>query len=76
MADIVLSKRAHHWPVPSSHFLNCYAITCLDRPRGLQEVEAPRISKQSAHEGDKVVSPTHLPPLPQERFLVLISVRG
>jgi len=29
---------------------------------GLQEVEAPRISRQSAHEGGKVVSPTHPAP--------------
>jgi len=35
--------------------------TGLDRPWGLQEVEAPRISKQSA---PTVVSPTHRPPLP------------
>ena len=35
-----------------------------------------QISRQSAYEGDKVVSPTHRPPLPQEIFLVLISVRG
>jgi len=36
-----------------------------------------QISRQSAHEGGKVVSPTHRPPLPpQEIFLVLISVRG
>ena len=34
-----------------------------------------QISRQSAH-GDKVVSPTHRPPLPQEIFLILISVRG
>jgi hypothetical protein len=35
------------------------------------------ISRQSAHEGGKIVSPTHrLPPPPQEIFLVLISVRG
>jgi hypothetical protein len=33
-----------------------------------------QISRQSAHEGDKVVSPTHL--YPQEISLVLISVRG
>jgi len=33
------------------------------------------ISRQSANEGGKV-SPTHRPPLPQEIFLVLISVRG
>ena len=36
-----------------------------------------QISRQSAHEGGKVVSPKHWPPLPpQEIFLVLISVRG
>ena len=34
------------------------------------------ILRQSAHEGSKVVSPTHRQPLvPQEIFLVLISVR-
>ena len=35
-----------------------------------------KISRQSAHEGGKVVSPTHRQPLPQETFVVLISVRG
>jgi len=35
-----------------------------------------RISRQSAHEGGKDVSPRHRPPLPQEIFLTLISVRG
>jgi len=35
-----------------------------------------QISRQSTHEGDKVVSPTHRPPLSQEISLVLISVRG
>jgi hypothetical protein len=36
-----------------------------------------QISRQSALEGGKVVSPTHRPPLPpQEIFLVFISVRG
>ena len=36
-----------------------------------------QISRQSAHEDGKFVSPTHRPPLPpQEIFLVLISVRG
>jgi hypothetical protein len=36
-----------------------------------------QISRQSVHEGGKIVSPTHRPPLPpQEIFLVLILVRG
>jgi hypothetical protein len=30
-------------------------IQYLDRPLGFQEVQAPRISRQSAHEGGKVV---------------------
>jgi hypothetical protein len=42
--------------------------TGLDRPLGLQEVEAPRISRQPAHEGGKVVSSTHRPPLPPSRY--------
>jgi hypothetical protein len=40
------------------------AITRLGRPFGLQEVEAPKISRRSAHEGGKDVSPTHRQPLP------------
>ena len=35
----------------------------LYRPLGLQEVEAPRIFRQSAHKGGKVVSPTDRSPL-------------
>jgi hypothetical protein len=38
-----------------------YPSTGLDRPLGLQEVEAPRISTQLAHEGGEVVSLTHWP---------------
>jgi len=40
----------------------------LDRPLGLQEVEAPRISRHSAHEGGKVVSHMHWSPLPPGDF--------
>jgi hypothetical protein len=36
----------------------------LDSPWRVLEVEATTISRQSAHEGGKVVSPTHRPPLP------------
>jgi len=32
----------------------------------LPEVEAPKIPRQSTHEGGKVVSLTHWPPLPPE----------
>jgi hypothetical protein len=46
-----------------------FPITGLDRPLGFQEVGAPRISRQSAHEGGKVVSPTHRPSLPPGRIL-------
>jgi hypothetical protein len=33
-----------------------------------QEAEAPVSSRQSAHEGSKVVSPTHRPPLPPRKY--------
>jgi hypothetical protein len=35
-----------------------------------------QISRKSAYEGGKVVSPTHLPPYPQKTLLILFSVRG
>ena len=38
-----------------------FPITGLDRPLGLQEVEAPRISKQSAHECGRVFDPREDP---------------
>ena len=40
----------------------------VDRPLGLQEFEAPRISRQSAHEGCKTVSPIHRPSLTPRRY--------
>jgi hypothetical protein len=43
-------------------------ITGLDRPLGFQEVEAHRISRQSAYEGGKVVSPTHWPRLAPRKY--------
>jgi hypothetical protein len=48
-------------------YLKCiksYPCTGVDRTFGFQEVEAPRISTQSAQECCKSVSPTHRPPLP------------
>jgi hypothetical protein len=47
------------------------------QPSGLQEVEAFRISRQSAQERFKVVSPKHRSPLPPgDIILTLISVPG
>jgi hypothetical protein len=43
-------------------------MTDLDRPLELQELQAPRISRQSAHEGGKVVCPMDRPPLPSMRY--------
>jgi len=45
-----------------------YPITGLDRPSGLQEVEGPRISKQSAHDSGKVIGPMHWLPLLLRRY--------
>jgi hypothetical protein len=45
-------------------FRQSYPYTGLYRPLRLQLFEVPRISRQSAYEDYKVVSPTHRPPLP------------
>lgn len=39
-------------------------LTVLEKPRGLQESAAPRIFRRLTHEGGKVVSAKHRPPLP------------
>jgi hypothetical protein len=44
----------------------CYHCTDLDRLLELQEVDMPRISRRSAHEGGKVVSRTHGPLTPAD----------
>ena len=49
------------------YVIKSYPCADLDRPRALQKVEAPRIFSQSAHEGDKIVSTTHRPPLPPKK---------
>ena len=41
-----------------------FPLQALGRPLGFQDVEAPRISRQSAHECGKVVNPKDRPPLP------------
>ena len=40
----------------------------MERPLGHHEIEATRISRQSAHEGGKVVIPTHLPICPRKHL--------
>ena len=39
------------------------SCTGLERPRVLQEIEAPRIIRQSGHKSGNVVSLRHRPPL-------------
>ena len=46
----------------SMTLIESYPYTCLERPVGFQEIEAPRISRQSTHEGGKIVNHTHRPP--------------
>jgi hypothetical protein len=54
-----------HSPPPRPRVQQCcnfyclpsYPYTHLDRPLALQEVQVPRISRQLAHEGCKVVGP-------------------
>jgi hypothetical protein len=41
-----------------------YRYTDPKRPLGLQEVKAPRISRQPAYESGQIVSPMNRPPLP------------
>jgi hypothetical protein len=56
-----------------------YRFTVLENLLGLQEIETPRISRQSAHEGCKVVSPTNRPPLTSRRYpwyLFLLEVES
>jgi len=66
----------------SSNSSMYYSFSCKNQsktipgqPWGFQEVEAPRISRQSAHEGDKVCQP-YAPAAFTPILLVLISVRG
>jgi hypothetical protein len=50
---------------PYSHFTDLPSVKVnLERPLKFQEVEAPRISRQSTHEDYNAVSPTYRPPLP------------
>jgi hypothetical protein len=51
-----------------THSTWSHPITGPDGPSGFQEVETPIISRQSANEGGKVVSPTHWPSLTPGRI--------
>ena len=70
--DERLTHCSHEVPPTVTGFFNTdkssYPNTGLNMPLWLQEVEGPRISRQSAYEGGKVVSPTHQPPLPPGRY--------
>jgi hypothetical protein len=49
-------------------FSKSIPIQTPNRPTGLQDVQAPRISRQSAYEDGKVVSPKQQPPLPPRKL--------
>jgi hypothetical protein len=42
--------------------------TGLDSPLGPKKVEATRISRKPAHQGENVVGHTHRPPLPPSKY--------
>ena len=58
----VMSRYTSHVIVVPAH--SSYPITGLDKPVGLWEVDTSRISSHAAHEGGKVVSRMHRPPVP------------
>jgi hypothetical protein len=62
--DDLCVNKSQFVPVIFEPLCKSCPITGLDKPLGLQEVEAPRISRQLVHEGGNFVSPTHRPPLP------------
>jgi len=58
--------------VNERHIIAVQARTGAEVP----DVWGIQICRKSAHEGDKIVSPTYRPSLPKEIPLVLISVRS
>jgi len=55
------------WDLTEYKVRESYLLTSLERPIGLQEVEVPRISRQSAYKCDKI-SPKQWPTLPPRRY--------
>ena len=74
---LVLSRVDSLQPFPSC-FLNIKKVKLsLDRPTEVQDVEASRMSRQSAREGCQVVSCTHRPPLlPREDSWTILWSEG
>ena len=64
LADQVDSLHCHGPCTCSNDVVMLQSKAILIGPRGFQEAEAPRIFRQSASEGGKVVGPTLRPPLP------------
>jgi hypothetical protein len=70
----LVAQRLNHYATPGPEITPLTRINVgrkrqkvkesLDRLWSFQEFESPGISKQSAHEVCKVVSPRHQPPLP------------
>jgi len=52
----------------TADILKNYPYAELDRLWGFEEVEAPRISRQSVYEVEKFVSPRHRPPVSLRRY--------
>ena len=64
--NVEATSHFNNMPVP--HMVGHSPCAGLNRHLGLQGFEVPRISRQSAHEGGKVVSPKHRLPLPSRRY--------
>jgi len=77
--DSSVSPKDEIWFLRVCHHISnaVYPIAGLDTSLGLREAEAPKPARQSAHEGGKgwqLYAPAAF--IPQEIFLVRISVRG